>query len=204
MQSEIESLTARLAAAEAAIKSQEEEAARTHDAWGEEVNAYAARLAEAEAAAREALECFDIVTRNAVLSNLTVDSLRVELLHKYPWLGSESSKDVVIMKQPEGLQQELLKMNRESRSWLLEVVGKLAAAEAAMKAAASLPGEMWLTGQLALAECLDGKGGPHLKYALEQYEAAKGGLDECAELGNGLAEQDLPRHCGSGTDDQSR
>ena len=39
-----------------------------------------------------------------------------------------------------------------------------------MKAAASLPGEMWLTGQLALAECLSGEGGEHLKYALEQYE----------------------------------
>lgn len=46
---EIESVRQRLAAAEAAIKAQEEEAARTHDAWGEEVNDYATRLAAAEA-----------------------------------------------------------------------------------------------------------------------------------------------------------
>lgn len=46
---EIERLRVRLAAAEAAIKAQEEEAARTHDAWGEEVNDYATRLAAAEA-----------------------------------------------------------------------------------------------------------------------------------------------------------
>lgn len=45
----LEGLEKRLAAAEAAIKAQEEEAARTHDAWGEEVNDYATRLAAAEA-----------------------------------------------------------------------------------------------------------------------------------------------------------
>ena len=44
---------------------------------------------------------------------------------------------------------------------------------AAMEAAGSLPGKDWLIGQLALAEYLDGKGGPHLKYAIEQYEECK-------------------------------
>lgn len=65
---------------------------------------------------------------------------------------------------------------------LLKVVfardAKLAAAEEAMKAVASLPGENWLTGQLALAEFLDGKGGKHLQYALVMYEVANGGRDE--------------------------
>ena len=55
---------------------------------------------------------------------------------------------------------------------------RLAAAEAAMKAVASLPGKDWLIGQLALAELLDGKGGKHLQYALVMYRAAKGGRDE--------------------------
>jgi len=52
---------------------------------------------------------------------------------------------------------------------------RLAEAEEVMKAAASLPGEMWFTGQLALAEWLEFKAGPHLKYARERYEAAKAG-----------------------------
>ena len=40
-----------------------------------------------------------------------------------------------------------------------DITARLAAAEAAMKAAASLPGRLWLTGQLALAEILSGDGG---------------------------------------------
>lgn len=59
-----------------------------------------------------------------------------------------------------------------------DATARLAAAEAAMKAAASLPGRLWLTGQLALAEFLSGEGGENLDYALEQYKAAKGGRDD--------------------------
>jgi hypothetical protein len=72
----IESLTARLAEAEAGHKAQEEEAARTHDAWGEEVNAYAARIAEAEKAARW---CY--------LQMWNDD--RETALERWPWLAKE-------------------------------------------------------------------------------------------------------------------
>lgn len=37
------------------------------------------------------------------------------------------------MQQPEGLQQELLKMNRESRGWVLDLVNQLAEARAAAR-----------------------------------------------------------------------
>lgn len=71
--------------------------------------------------------------------------------------------------------QRLLNANAEE---IASLTARLAAAEAAMKAAASLPGRLWLTGQLALAEFLSGEGGENLDYTLEQYEAAKGGRDE--------------------------
>jgi len=35
------------------------------------------------------------------------------------------------MEQPEGLQQELLKMNREARTWVLDIVNQIANARAA-------------------------------------------------------------------------
>lgn len=74
----------------------------------------------------------------------------------------------------ERLTAKLVKARDANKS----LTARLAAAEAAMKAVASLPGRLWLTGQLALAEFLSGEGGEHLDYALEQCEAANGGRDE--------------------------
>jgi hypothetical protein len=50
------------------------------------------QLAEAQAAAKEALECFDIVTQNDALANMTVALLRVELINRHPWLDEATEE----------------------------------------------------------------------------------------------------------------
>ena len=48
-----------------------------------------------------------------------------------------------------------------------------------MKAVASMPGQQWLIGQLALAKALSGAGGEHLDYVLSLSRAARAAGEEC-------------------------